>query len=154
MWICLHPDQHIRYPAPLLQLETRYHGGSSGCIPTGLGPTEGFYQPTVVLNWQSPEPGTPPASPTSAGSTSVEGSNLVTSNTKDGMGLPQTDSFSPRSNSETNRCPSGDGPSTSCVACLQERLFSSSSLLRRLLSSCCSLDNPSQPNPTTHNSTK
>jgi len=61
------------------------------------------------------------------------------------VGLPQTDNPSPRSNSETNRCPDGDGLSTSW-----ER-FSSSSLseeaTKLLLQSWRS-------NPTTQNSKK
>jgi len=109
---------------PLLQLETRPPDVSSECIPIGLGPTERLCQPTVVFNWQSYEPSILPASPIGTGSTSVEGSNLVSSTTRNVVGLPQTDSS--RSNSENNGCPNGDGPSTSRVACLQERFFSSS----------------------------
>jgi len=55
----------------------------------------------------------------------MEGSNLLSSTTTDVVGLPQTDSPSPRSNSETNKCPNGDGPSTSHVACFRERFFGS-----------------------------
>ena len=53
-------------------------------------------------------------------STSVEGSNLVSSATRDVVGLLQHDSPNSRSNSETNRCPNGDGPSNSRVACLRK----------------------------------
>ena len=70
----------------------------SGCVATRWGPTERLCQLTVVRNWQSPEPGILPASLTSAGSSSVEGSNLVPSTTRDVVGLRQTDSPSPRSN--------------------------------------------------------
>jgi len=122
--VCIQADS----PGTLfLQLEAGSSGRGSGCILTGLGPIEGLCQPTVVLNRQSPESGTPPASPTRAGSTSMEGPNVVPSTTRNAMGLSQADNPSSRSNSKTNRCSNGDSPSTSRVACLRER-FSSSSL--------------------------
>jgi len=51
----------------LFQLETRPSGGGSGCFPAGLELTKGVRQPTIVLNQQGTEPGTPPASSNSTG---------------------------------------------------------------------------------------
>jgi len=63
--------------------------------------------------------------------------------------FPRLIALAPNLISKTKRCPNGDGPSTRHVTCLWEKFFSSS-LLRRLLSSCYGLDDPSQPNHTTH----
>ena len=122
--ICLQIDTSA---TPLLQLETRSPSGSSGCIPAGLGPTEGVCQPPLVPDRQSPEPSTSPASSASAGSTSVEGPDLVPSAPGNVVGLSQTNCPDPGPDSAANRFPDGDGPSTSRVACLRER-FSSSCL--------------------------
>ena len=87
-WTTGHGSVCIQIDTSDIQLETRPPGVSSEYIPTGLGPTERLCQPTMVLNWQSYEPGTPPANPTGAGNTSVEGLNLVSSTTRDDVGLP------------------------------------------------------------------
>ena len=122
--ICLQTDTSA---TPLLQLETRSPSGSSGCIPAGLGSTEGVCQPPLVPDRQSPEPSTSPASSASAGSTSVEGPDLVPSAPGNVVGLSQTNCPDPGPDSAANRLPDGDGPSTSRMACLRER-FSSSCL--------------------------
>jgi len=59
------------------------------------GPLKGFANPPWCLNGRVLSQ----AHCQQATSTSVEGSNLVPSSTKDVVGFPQTDSPSPRSNS-------------------------------------------------------
>jgi len=86
-----------------------------------------------------------PASPTSVGGTSVEGSCLVPSTPGNVVGLSQTDYSSSRSDTEANRYPDGDGFSTICVACLLER-FTGSCLQRKLLDSSCNHGRPSWSN--------
>ena len=116
--VCLQADTS---GSPLLQLEARSSGRSSGCLSTGLGPTEGVCQPSLVPYRQSIGSSSSSASSAPSGSTSVEGSDLVSSAPGDVMGLPQADCSSSRSDPETNRLPHGDGPSTSRVACLRQR---------------------------------
>ena len=109
----------------LLQLETRSSGRGSRCIPAGLEPTEGICQSALVLDRQNPEPSSSTASSTGASSTSVAGSDLVPSTSRDVVAFPQADCTYPVPNPETNRLPDGDNSSTSCVACLQERFSGS-----------------------------
>ena len=104
----------------------------------------------MVLNQQSTEPGVPSAGSVGVNSAGVEGPNLVSSASGDVVGPSQADCPSPRPNPEAVRLLDGDGPSTSHVACLQER-FSSSCLSEEATNSCYNRGGPSQPASMTHN---
>ena len=108
---------------PLLQLETSPSVRSSGCLPTGLGATEGICQSTMVPDQQSLEPSPPTTSSTGVGSTGMEGSDLVPSSTGDVMGFSLSNHSSSGSNPEANRLSNGTSASTSRVAHLRQRFL-------------------------------
>ena len=75
----------------VLQLEARYTSRSNRCFSTGLGPSEGLCQPSLVSDRESSQASESPAGSGGSSGPSVEGSAMVSSSSGDALELSLVD---------------------------------------------------------------